>query len=72
MSRRGDGTEKAIAKIIKEVGDDAGLSPFRELLNVVREMNVRLQELEREVGYSESFVNPNDANNRIEGINKDA
>jgi hypothetical protein len=65
MSRRGEKVEKAITKIAKDIGEDEALSPFRELLDVVREMNLRLQEVEKEVGYSDSFVDPNDANNRI-------
>jgi hypothetical protein len=65
MSRRGERVERAIAKISKDIGEDEALSPFRELLDVVREMNLRLQEVEKEVGYSDSFVDPNDANNRI-------
>jgi hypothetical protein len=57
--------ERAITKIAKDIGGDEALSPFRELLDVVREINMRLQDVERKMGYSDSFVNPNDANNKI-------
>jgi hypothetical protein len=65
----GDKAEQKLAKINESIGNDEGLSTFKDLLEVIRAMNRRIQALERETGYSESFIDPNESiNTRIKNV----
>jgi DNA polymerase III sliding clamp (beta) subunit (PCNA family) len=65
MSARGESVKKKVSAMINKYENDEAFVPFREVLEMIRDLNDRIQELEREVGYSDSFVDPKDANNRI-------
>lgn len=65
MSARGEAVKKKVSAMIKKYENEEAFVPFKEALEIIRDLNDRIQELEREVGYSDSFVDPRDANNRI-------
>lgn len=65
MSRQGDLVENKIKELNEQFGGQDDLTPFAVVLDILKGMNQRIQVLEREVGYSDSFVDPNDANTRV-------
>lgn len=65
MSARGEAVKKKVSAMIKKYENEEAYVPFKDVLEIIDGLNDRIQELEREVGYSDSFVDPRNANNRI-------
>jgi hypothetical protein len=65
MSTKGEAVNKKVSAMIKKYESDEALAPFKEVLEMIRDLNNRIQDLEKEIGYSDSFVDPRDANHRI-------
>lgn len=67
MSRRGEITKKGIQNLREQLEPHSGknVAFMQEILGILEDLNLRIQEMERENAPSDAFVDPNEGSHPV-------